>query len=636
MVRRLDSVEFDPETAAGRFAHGRDSSVTREQLETLIEISEAEIREHGELRISISPATDVAARRNDLNARIRRLQGFRGVLQVVDSLLDAASVEALRSLAEEASTARRAVHDHATVSFQGESLGDVGGESWRLMWEAARAYSDHAAYPGRPFPHLGSGAVCVLCQQALAPETVSRLGRFEQFVVGALSSRARVAEESYRSALQPLIAFSIPGVNDPLLSELAALNPEGGELVRAHMEGARAARERLVANPVDGWVAPEPVSSSPLEFIDAEITSGQNQLSGLMERETGATNVAVTTRYRELDDRIRLRSNRLQAVAELSRRQEEAALRIAINATDTTAVTVTARNIEESSVGSSLRDAFEHELQELAVTTVPVELHTVGGRQGETQRELRLSGAIDNSAPIEAVVSEGEHQAVALAGFLAEFATASHRSAIVLDDPVSSFDHGHRDAAAARLVEEGKNRQVIIFTHDFAFLVELQRIADERMVPLAVERIIGTVTGTGVRAERPALAGLTTERRIRFHRQDLQQARAAWNRGMAEQYENAVRDLYTELRFTWERAVEEILFSGVLTRFAPEVHTQLLPRVDIYESDCTTIESGMTRCSGFAHDRPLNINPAIPLPEIVESDIHVLDEWVREVKARRS
>ncbi len=40
---------------------------------------------------------------------------------------------------------------------------------------------------------------------------------------------------------------------------------------------------------------------------------------------------------------------------------------------------------------------------------------------------------------------------------------------------MSSLDHIHRRAVAARLVEEAAHRQVIVFTHDLAFLFELRR-----------------------------------------------------------------------------------------------------------------------------------------------------------------
>ena len=67
------------------------------------------------------------------------------------------------------------------------------------------------------------------------------------------------------------------------------------------------------------------------------------------------------------------------------------------------------------------------------------------------------------------MLSEGEHRCVAIAAFLAELSTSESNSAIVFDDPVSSLDHVYKDNVAERLAEEGKNRQVIVFTHDHVF-----------------------------------------------------------------------------------------------------------------------------------------------------------------------
>jgi wobble nucleotide-excising tRNase len=70
-------------------------------------------------------------------------------------------------------------------------------------------------------------------------------------------------------------------------------------------------------------------------------------------------------------------------------------------------------------------------------------------------------------------LSEGEQTCVGLAAFLAELATASHKSALVFDDPVTSLDHRWRERVAERLVEEAKVRQIVVFTHDMVFVNDL-------------------------------------------------------------------------------------------------------------------------------------------------------------------
>src|SRR5690606_28260094 len=62
---------------------------------------------------------------------------------------------------------------------------------------------------------------------------------------------------------------------------------------------------------------------------------------------------------------------------------------------------------------------------------------------------------------------------------MAELPTTENKSGIVFDDPVSSLDHMHRETVAKRLIAEAVHRQVIVFTHDLAFLFELNRAADD-------------------------------------------------------------------------------------------------------------------------------------------------------------
>src|SRR5207247_1965538 len=79
---------------------------------------------------------------------------------------------------------------------------------------------------------------------------------------------------------------------------------------------------------------------------------------------------------------------------------------------------------------------------------------------------------------------DGEKTCVALAAFLTELATATHRSALVFDDPVTSLDHRWRPQVARRLVEEATSRQIIVFTHDLIFVNDLVDLAERAHRPL--------------------------------------------------------------------------------------------------------------------------------------------------------
>ena len=93
------------------------------------------------------------------------------------------------------------------------------------------------------------------------------------------------------------------------------------------------------------------------------------------------------------------------------------------------------------------RDAFASEIRRMqqGMRRLNIELAATAGEYGSSYYRVQIVGA--TKATIESVVSEGEHQCIALAGFLSELATEDCQSAIVFDDPVTSLAHNWRDAS---------------------------------------------------------------------------------------------------------------------------------------------------------------------------------------------
>ena len=113
----------------------------------------------------------------------------------------------------------------------------------------------------------------------------------------------------------------------------------------------------------------------------------------------------------------------------------------------------------------------------LRLDLLRVRLADAGGGQGNLRHRAQLVDAVQ-SARLDAVLSEGEQTALGLAGFLTEVESDPSNSAVVFDDPVTSLDHVRQERVARRIVELGIRRQVIIFTHDIAFMVDIKRAAE--------------------------------------------------------------------------------------------------------------------------------------------------------------
>lgn len=80
-----------------------------------------------------------------------------------DSLSDDCCNSYLQAKAD-AEAKRKAADEDANKVFKKAPLTGVGSESWRLLWDAARLYSDEYAYKTTLFPNIAIDARCVLCQ----------------------------------------------------------------------------------------------------------------------------------------------------------------------------------------------------------------------------------------------------------------------------------------------------------------------------------------------------------------------------------------------------------------------------------------------------------------------------------------
>ena len=144
------------------------------------------------------------------------------------------------------------------------------------------------------------------------------------------------------------------------------------------------------------------------------------------------------------------------------------------------------RELTERAVGKALDAALSQELQQLSCTHLPVELGATTA-VAETRVQLRLL----SSAPVAVseVVSEGEQRALALALLLRRRRATSHGltafGGVIVDDPVSSMDDERRRYIADRLIAEAGRRQVVVFTHDLAFLYRLAEPGGGRGRPFA-------------------------------------------------------------------------------------------------------------------------------------------------------
>jgi len=97
-----------------------------------------------------------------------------------------------------------------------------------------------------------------------------------------------------------------------------------------------------------------------------------------------------------------------------------------------------------------------------------------------------------------------------------------------------------------------------------------------------------------------------------------------------------VKDFYSNLRETWERAVEEVVLAKTVVRFVPDVMTGRLKEVTVTDEDYRTIYFAMKRASERSgHDMSAGCSIPQPSPCEMAEDVKALDEFRLDYNKRR-
>lgn len=256
------------------------------------------------------------------------------------------------------------------------------------------------------------------------------------------------------------------------------------------------------------------------------------------------------------------------------------------------------------------------------------------GRKGATLSKLSIRGR----SPIE-VLSEGEQRSIALANFLSETGLNDKNTCLVFDDPVCSLDHKRREIIAKRLVEEASEKQVVILTHDITFLLSIQDHCSSNGIDCCTTTIRKLRDETGiVQNETVPWISMPVNKRIKQLRNKLQSIESFYT-GITsdsiekmEEYEGKAKLWCELLRETWERTIEEILFNNSVQRFSPAIQTQRLKKALFTKELYIELETGMTNCSNWVHDRASGLGEKIPTPEELKEYLISCDDFVQANK----
>lgn len=611
---------------------------TYEETMIFATLGEEETAELADLerRLAQDPVALAATRRRAVDLLGRVLERF----SALDAGLSAEKESAFEGLVAAAAAADAAVQLSAGEVFAHEPVPNVGGEAWRLLFDAARVFAG-LPYDGRDDLPNQTGEPCPLCLEPLSEAGADRMERFNAFVRSEASRKADAARAALQAARSVFAALVVPDARtvEDSLTAFADLD-DSHKVLLARITTALAAHGVRRDALVEGTAATVGAVPAPAENLQTVLLATARRLAEEAEtlEKSAAHEGALDAdrrRISDLRDRAKLHDDLPVVLQRLNDLRDLARVRAASVQLGTAPITRQINILRRALVTEDFQRRIAEEINALDLAHVPFTV-TDSAAHGLNHFALGLEGVarIKNSR----VLSEGEQRALALACFLAEL--GDQVSGILVDDPVTSLDHHRMRKVAARLVAEAaKGRQVVVFTHNLVFFNEVAAEAARRgdetpLIKMMVRKSAAEGFGLIEEDTDPWLA-----RDVAARIEDLRaraKALAGHDDPAGEDYRRHAKDFYSDLRESWERAVEEVLLFKTIQRLAPDVMTQRLRGVEVTDEDYATIFHAMKRASERSgHDMPEGRAIAAPAANEMQDDLETLDALRLAINKRR-
>ena len=631
-------------TDAGKYLTQLSGSTSVDALDALIKRFEASNETIDELKNEEARlrSADTSKERQRLTRQAEKLDALRKHVEKIHSMLGNDGLSALQERRDQLKALQKAA-DLLARSFESEPLPGVGSSPWKVLWESARRFSEEHAYLALSFPVVGEDGRCVLCQEALGAKARDRFSRFEQFVKDDTQVRLDEARGLYDAQAESLT--KLPVSPDAMVSDQKDLEATHAELIaetRALLDRYQSARDTTL----DAIARTVPVTlfdiepGATLTRLTQAATTARDMTAGLANPAFVQERLAVTTAKRqELELLQATKSSRDAIVKEIARRKEREALEVAKTAAATGAITKKVLELSEESITEVVRDTFTRETDRLRLERVTI-ARTRADR-GALLHQPKLVGARQD-VKLPRVFSEGERSALGLAAFFTEAQLDGSKSALILDDPVTSLDHIRRGLVAARLAELAETRQVIMFTHDVAFVADLKREASGRgVVPAerSVTRSRADERKPGACSTKHPWKAKDVSARLEELRQELHRIRRDSSTWDEKVYEEAVAVWAGNLSETWECIFSQEIVGQVLAEGGLEVRPKMVKILARFsDEDYQAFDASYSRVSQWLkrHYKSAMVNYVAPDVATLEGELGLVDAWFKRVKGYKA
>lgn len=526
-----------------------------------------------EEQITVLKSRNIPKRIATLKQEVDDLQKIIDLLgETASALGPVAEREAIESRAR-LETRRADAERIGADQFRFNQFTQIGTEVWREFIAKAKALADSEALRGASYPQAGDA--CLLCRQPLSPAAIELINNLWSFLESDAPAQFRAAQAECRSRAEQFRKEAVSYFG-PDAAARRILEQEASDTVLAIDAFLKAcAQRRAELQAVLNTAVPAqftPADPPRLEVVQTLISRRQKEITALQTDDPKKEIERLQEALREFQHRrtLGLHLGEIESWVDTQRwvgRAKKAG-------GSTRHITEKYNELFKTLVTDRYRRIFKATLKTLK-RDLKLTIET-RGQKGETVRQIVLSPeAFVQKIAVDRVLSDGEKRAVALADFLTEVTLDTSSNAIVLDDPVSSLDSDSKPAVADLLAEESAERQVIVFTHDLAFLHALKVAAKKASVGVVSHWILNE-------NGQPGYVYLHNSPICEGDYKSAKIARDRYAQAKAEppaERERTLQQGFGALRTSYEAFVIYDLFNEVVKRFEERVSFDRLKEV---------------------------------------------------------
>ena len=562
-----------------------------------------------------------------------RYQSLQTTLERIERLFSKESLTQVRDLKAKVRGCEQA-NAMASASFKTDTEFEIGGQAWKVLWEAAREYAIHEGQTHFPIASNDKGEYCVLCHQPLTVEAKDRLRKFDLFIQDKISVAlaSAIAELKQKVNLYEGIPDVI--VSEELKAELIDGRQEIQERIEAFEKQITITAERVLKYVQDSEQFIEDIELAPLSsFVAQEINGIDKRIQSNNEILTNRERMAKE--FLELDALKSLVEKKVDILGYYDENVIRKKYQNCKSSLNTLAISRKIGEILDSQAIAAQHALFVQYLQMLNPDIASkVGLRKTRTNQGVTFQRCGFTSIQEN---ISEILSEGEQKIVAIANFLSECSIDGAQNTIVFDDPINSLDVDYREAIARIIIEMSKDRQVIVMTHDLYFLRLLMDIHKEICSADCFITCINSYNNqSGIVSDEIPYLAKNVQERINTISAKLDEIHRL-DPSKIDSKKSLLNDAKDKMRQMLEKSVEEVLVNNAISRFSKNINFKkgtLASMIVVNKPDVDFLLGLYGKYSTIIHDGSVETLPNVLSEDEIRTDLRNYSRWKDEFKDR--